>query len=348
MSGGGTSEDLARLSIAERALARAETMPEVLAIKAQAEAARLYAKRARLSLEQTNHACRVRLDAEAKAAELLDQMREQGRLLKSGEVGKGRPKVLLPAKADLSDLKIEPTEAHKWSRVARSTADQREAYARDATVAREEVTRTGLAQWLARLYPPDAAVTPALPEGRYRCIVIDPPWPMEKVERDARPDQGVALDYPTLPVFGGEPNEDGQPQDIEHVAAVPALAAEDGCHVYLWTTQHFLHDALHLFDAWGVNYECTLTWAKPTGPCPFSWRYTTEPILFGRVGSLPLQRQGLSLWFAAPSGPGRHSRKPDVFYERVLEASPEPRLELFARTPRDGFVVWGNEVAGEE
>ena len=341
MSGGGTSEDLAQLSIVERALARAQTMPEVLAVKTRAEAARLYAKRARLSLEQTNRACLVRLNAEAKAADLIEQMRGRDDLAAHGGDRRSR---LQGATLKLSDLEVEKTEAHRWARVALSTAEQREAYEREATVSGEEVTRTGLAQWLARLYPPDPAETPPLPPGRYRCLVIDPPWPMEKVERDARPDQGVALDYPTLPVFGGELNEDGEPQDIEHVAAVPALAAEDGCHVYLWTTQHFLHDALHLFDAWGVNYECTLTWAKPTGPCPFSWRYTTEPILFGRVGSLPLQRQGLSLWFAAPSGPGRHSRKPDVFYERVLEASPEPRLELFARTARDGFVVWGNEV----
>jgi len=39
-----------------------------------------------------------------------------------------------------------------------------------------------------------------------------------------------------------------------------------------------------------------------------------------------------------------HSIKPDVFYERVAAASPGPRLEMFARTSRDGFDCWGNEV----
>jgi len=29
--------------------------------------------------------------------------------------------------------------------------------------------------------------TPTVPTGRYSCIVIDPPWPMEKIEREVRP-----------------------------------------------------------------------------------------------------------------------------------------------------------------
>jgi len=41
-----------------------------------------------------------------------------------------------------------------------------------------------------------------------------------------------------------------------------------------------------------------------------------------------------------------HSEKPDVFYDRVRNASPGPRLEMFARDGRDGFDVWGDEVDG--
>ena len=32
--------------------------------------------------------------------------------------------------------------------------------------------------------------TPTVPTGRYSCIVIDPPWPMEKIEREVRPAVG--------------------------------------------------------------------------------------------------------------------------------------------------------------
>ena len=343
MSGRDGGDELAQLSIAERALARAETMPEVLAVRTVAEAARLYAKRARLSLKATNQACLVRLNAEAKAAELIEQLRSRGDLRGRGGVA---AQISHPERFGLADLAIDKSEEHRWSRVARSTIEDRMAYAEEATAAGEEVTRTGLAQWLAR-GSPEPADTPPLPPGRFRCVVIDPPWPVEKIEREDRPDQGYSLDYPTLPIFGGEPGEDGRPRDIEHVAAVPAVAAEEGCHVYLWVVHRFLHEALHLFDAWGVNYQCAMTWVKPVGMTPYSWRYNTEHVLFGRVGNLQLERLGLPLSFEAPVGRGQHSRKPDVFYERVLEASPGPRLEMFARTARDGFEVWGNEVVAD-
>lgn len=176
---------------------------------------------------------------------------------------------------------------------------------------------------------------PPLPVGGggYRCIVIDPPWPMDKIAREARPNQATHLDYPTM--------------TLSEIEALPIgdIADPAGCHVYLWVTQKFLPVGLDLFEAWGVRYQCLMTWVKPTGMTPYSWMYNTEHVLFGRVGSLPLDRMGLKLSIEAPTA--GHSVKPDEFYARVLAASPEPRLEMFARRDRDGFEVWGNEVGGE-
>ena len=75
---------------------------------------------------------------------------------------------------------------------------------------------------------------------------------------------------------------------------------------------------------------------------PFSWMYNTEHVLFGRIGALPLEQNGLKLAFDASVT--RHSAKPDEFYERVTLASPGPRLEMFARDTHDGFKPWGNEA----
>ena len=38
-----------------------------------------------------------------------------------------------------------------------------------------------------------------------------------------------------------------------------------------------------------------------------------------------------------------HSRKPDEQYELIEACSPGPHLELFARHPRKGWSVWGDE-----
>lgn len=174
-----------------------------------------------------------------------------------------------------------------------------------------------------------AAQTP-LPTGKYRAIVIDPPYPVQKIERDARPNQGAYLDYPTM--------------SMEDIYALPVneLAADEGCHLYLWTTQKYLPNALAMVQAWGFHYQCLMTWVKPTGMTPYSWMYNTELVVFARRGDLPLLRNGLKLSFEAPSS--GHSIKPDVFFDRVLQASPEPRLEMFARRTREGFSAWGNEV----
>lgn len=187
---------------------------------------------------------------------------------------------------------------------------------------------------VARQRQPGAVPDPVPPPaGRYRCIIIDPPWPMQKIERDERPNQGVTLDYPVMSL-----------DDIADEQHVPVRTlADDDCHIYLWVTHKFLPAGLDLLAAWGFNYQCVMTWRKNVGITPFSWMYDTEHVLFGRRGNLPLQRLGLRLSFDAPVQ--GHSRKPDVFYERVTEVSPGPRVEMFARTERNGFVPWGNEVA---
>jgi N6-adenosine-specific RNA methylase IME4 len=164
---------------------------------------------------------------------------------------------------------------------------------------------------------------------RARCIVIDPPWPMRKIARDVRPHQDDALDYRTIA--------------LEAIEALPVgdVADPAGCHLYLWTTHKLLPAALRLAEAWGFRYECLLTWVKPGGMTPYSWMYNSEHCLFARRGHLPLVRQGLKLAFDAPVV--RHSQKPDVFYERVVAASPGPRLEMFARAAHEGFEGWGDE-----
>jgi len=134
---------------------------------------------------------------------------------------------------------------------------------------------------------------------------------------------------------------------VQDIAALPvAGCAADDCDLYLWTTQKYLPDAFNVMQAWGFRYCQTLTWCKaPRGLgqgglfCP-----TTEFLLLGRKGRMPKgkRRQDSTWWQITRTA--RHSQKPEFFQDMIETVSDEPRLELFARRPREGWTVWGNEV----
>ena len=166
------------------------------------------------------------------------------------------------------------------------------------------------------------------PEGQYRCVVIDPPWPMRKIERDARPNQADELDYPVMTL------------DEIYGLEIPAC---DQCHLYLWTTQRFLWDAYGALEHWGFRHLAVMVWHKSGGFQPTGLpQYNCEFVLIGRKGGLEFNTtRDFPLCFEAPRR--QHSRKPDAFYDLVSRVSPGPRIDVFSREPRDGFEQFGVE-----
>jgi N6-adenosine-specific RNA methylase IME4 len=183
--------------------------------------------------------------------------------------------------------------------------------------------------WAHRPREAGEVIFPPLPKGKFRTIIVDPPWPVQKILREERMLQEEELDYTTIKIR--------QIMDFP----IQKVMAEN-CHVYLWATQKYIPIAFEVFKAWGVKYECLLTWVKNVGFTPFSWMYSTEHVLFGRTGSLELLRKGRRLDFKGKVR--EHSRKPDEFYDLVRAVSPKPRVDLFAREKHRGFKAWGNEV----
>lgn len=165
-------------------------------------------------------------------------------------------------------------------------------------------------------------------QGVYDVIVIDPPWPMKKIERDVAPDQ-VEFDYPTM-------TED-ELFDIE----VPCA---DNCHVWLWTTHKFLPLALELLEAWNLKYVCTFVWHKPGGFQPYGLpQYNAEFALYARKGTPEFTDfKDFKLCFDAPRT--GHSEKPDYFYELVRRVTAGRRLDMFSRRAIPGFDSWGKEA----
>ena len=194
----------------------------------------------------------------------------------------------------------------------------------------QQVINAWLARWWMQPEEKCRLESPHLPINKYRTIIIDPPWPLEKILREVRPKQQLKLAYPTM--------------SIDEIKGFPInkFIAEDGCHIYLWTTHRFLPVAFEVLEGWGVNYECLLTWVKNVGFTPYSWMYSTEHCLFGRVGHLPLLVKGKRLDFMASVR--QHSRKPNEFYDLIKEVSPEPRIDMFSREWHDGFDQYGNEM----
>ena len=173
--------------------------------------------------------------------------------------------------------------------------------------------------------------------GQYRTIVADPPWPYRGTSGPHRNDRAT-----------GRRQRRPMPYSVLGVAEIAALPVEGmaapDAHLYLWTTSAFLEPAYTVARSWGFTPSTVLIWCK--APCGMglggAFAITSEFILFCRRGSLPPQRREGRNWWQWPRG--RHSRKPEGFQDLVEQVSPGPYLELFARRPRLGWDVWGNEV----
>lgn len=320
---------LIRYRPADNLPARAEAVRALEAEVRREQAVLDIMRRARADVREQVEVLRRVIGHAVAVVNLVDEMRVAGELVDA----KGQPGTLPSElrKASLEDLGLTNQRVSEW-RVARD---------RDALGYLEQLVAGGQEEaferasiaWLVREVNrgarPDPHDTPPLPGDRYRCIVIDPPWPMDRIVRNTRPRQAAGLDYPTW--------------TLEQIAELPVgeLVDPAGCHLYLWVTHRFLPTGLDILGEWGARYECALTWIKPGGPTPFSWQYNTEHALFARAGAgLDLECNGAKLSLEAPTT--GHSRKPEAFYDRVREVSPGPRLNMFnAGRELDGFDAWG-------
>jgi len=172
--------------------------------------------------------------------------------------------------------------------------------------------------------------------GKYRTLVIDPPWPMARIERDIVVGEENYFDYPTMTLT--------QIKTDRKLLPIRRLADKTGSFVFLWTTQKYLPMSPDILESWGFNYLVTLVWNKGHGMKPFNLPlFNCEFVILGKRGNINfLDTKNFRTLF---DGTRRaHSQKPTEFYELLSRVTPEPRIDIFSREKHDGFDQFGNET----
>lgn len=173
------------------------------------------------------------------------------------------------------------------------------------------------------------------PDGRFSVILADPPWSYRDKAADGERGAGFKYDVMTLDDIKGLP--------------IREIADKD-CALFMWATYPMMPEAFEVLNAWGFKYRTVaFTWVKTTKHEKLAmgmgnWtRANAEPCLLATRGKP--KRVSASVHSVIMSERREHSRKPDEQYERIEQLMGDvPRIELFARQHRDGWISWGNEV----
>ena len=135
---------------------------------------------------------------------------------------------------------------------------------------------------------------------------------------------------------------------LEDICAMPvADLATDDSILYLWATAPKLAECMKVIEAWGFDYRTHLVWDKMKIGMGYHARSQHELLLIAKRGQIPPPKAGEQPASVIRIPRGKHSAKPVEFYEIIEKAYPELfKIELFCRSPREGWAVCGNQSGG--
>ena len=340
---------LVRYDAACRALAEAERVDDVKAIKDKAEAMRGYARQIK----------NPQLEADAwvirKRAE--DKLGGLSAALDKAPPAKGKG-AGLPASG-----KTKAT-ALKAVGISTSAANRYEQFNRLPTKEKEKRIARGRAAIEAGKSAADAIIRQndkkkrreereralaekqlALPNKSYGVIVCDDAWDFEPWSRETGMDRHAANHYVV---------EDAHTADELHEKTKDRFecAAKD-CVLAMWTTVPHLAIATDLLRLRGFGYRSHVMWHKlrpGKGRGTGYWFINEhEVLLIGVRGVVPAPAPGTQ-WASVIEAPvGKHSEKPEIFLQMLEEYFPNlPKIELNRRgKARAGWDAWGWEATAE-
>lgn len=330
------SSQLIKYEAACRALAEAKTTDEVKEIRNQAEAMRAYARQAKNKQLEID-AAEIRWRAERRLGEIIRAQKETVGLHEGGrpaKTGSSPAPVSVPTLADAGIDKKLSSRAQKIAAIPEAEfegamGEWRERVSQEGARVEMRLLREGEH---ARRDDALAQAPTVWPSGQYPVIYADPPWQYEHPPIGAS-NRSIENHYPTML--------------LEEICALPVqdIAAENAV-LFLWATAPKLAECMDVISAWGFEYRTCMVWVKDKIGMGYHARNQHEILLIAKRGQLapPEPSNRPSSVLHAPRV--EHSAKPLEFYDLIEQMYPGfPMVELFCRSPREGWSAWGNQAA---
>jgi len=188
------------------------------------------------------------------------------------------------------------------------------------------------ARWNARVIELSKANAPLPCDRRYPVFYADPPWAFDVYDSESGLDRAAAAHYPTM--------------RLEDICALPVadIVTPDAA-LFLWSTAPHLQKAFEVLAAWGFEYRTNIAWVKDRPGLGYWVRNQHELLLIGARGNMRTPAEGTRPPSIIEAPKREHSRKPDEAYGLIERMYPDlPKIELFARNARPGWVAWGNQA----
>ena len=164
--------------------------------------------------------------------------------------------------------------------------------------------------------------------AKFPVIYADPPW---RYEHAISGNREIENHYPTM--------------SLEEICALPVgdIATDDAI-LYMWATAPKLAECMQVLAAWGFDYRTNFVWVKDKIGMGYHARSQHEILLVAKRGNIPPPAVADRVASVVMAERNEHSAKPVVFYELIESFYPTlPKIELFCRSPREGWAVWGNQ-----
>jgi len=224
------------------------------------------------------------------------------------------------SKATLAEIGIDAKTSAMAQQLAALPSEQL-AKVEDGTLAMAAALRE------VRNAQPKEVITP--PTGEYSVILADPPWRYDFAATDSRQ---IENQYPSM-------------ENADICAIGKTMPFAKNSVLYLWATAPKLLEALAVIEAWGFKYVTNCVWDKEIIGMGYWFRGQHELLLVATKGTFSPPAEAARVSSVIRSRRSAHSAKPAAVYELIEAAYPEqPKLEMFCRMARTGWIAWGNQV----